>query len=51
MIMCYVEVHWSEVLIEMISGKKKQLEIQVRHNLFVEFECEFVGSVDTLINI
>ena len=28
-----IEVHWSEEEIEMKSGKMKQLETQVKHNL------------------
>ena len=35
--------------VEMKNGKKKQLEIHPTEQFQSEFECEFLGSIDTLI--
>ena len=36
-------------LVGMKSGKNKRLQTQSEQQFKVEFECEFLGSVDTLI--
>ena len=36
-------------LVEILIGKHKQLQTHQKQQFKVEFECEFLGSVDTLI--
>ena len=44
-----IEVHWSEVP-EMRSGKKKTIANTSQEQFNREFECEFLGSINTLIH-
>ena len=45
-----IEVHWSEVLVVMKSGKEKTIRNTSPEQFQQEFECEFLGSVNTLIS-
>ena len=44
-----IEVHWSKYQVVMKIGKKEQLETP-EAQFQQEFECEFLGSVNTLIS-
>jgi len=45
------DVHWSEVPGRDESWKKQTIDNTSEQQFKVEFECEFLGSVDTLINV
>tara|TARA_B100000925_G_C21976406_1_gene460325 strand:+ start:40 stop:1458 length:1419 start_codon:yes stop_codon:yes gene_type:complete len=44
------EVHWSEVPGRDAKWKKQTIANTSKEQFSIEFECEFLGSVDTLIN-
>ena len=44
------EVHWSEVPGRDKKWKEQTIRNTSKEQLAIEFECEFLGSVDTLIN-
>ena len=46
----YTDVHWSEVPGRDEDWKKQTIANTSEQQFKVEFECEFLGSVDTLIN-
>ena len=44
------DVHWSEVPRQKCkSGRDKRYQIHSEQQFKIEFECEFLGSIDTLI--
>jgi hypothetical protein len=45
------DVHWSEVPGRDEAWKKQTIDNTSEQQFKVEFECEFLGSVDTLINV
>tara|TARA_B100000949_G_scaffold235146_1_gene256753 strand:+ start:786 stop:2429 length:1644 start_codon:yes stop_codon:yes gene_type:complete len=45
-----IEVHWSEVPGRDEDWKKETIRNTSKEQFAAEFECEFVGSIDTLIN-
>ena len=44
-----IEVHWSELHV-MKNGKQETIKNTSEQQFRTEFECEFLGSVDTLVN-
>ena len=50
MIMCLLKCIGQRYSVVMKSGKKIQLEIHHLEQFQQEFECEFLGSVNTLIS-
>jgi len=46
---CPTEVHWSEVPGRDSKWKEQTIKNTSRQQFAIEFECEFLGSVDTLI--
>ena len=45
-----IEVHWSEVPGRDEEWKKQTIRNTSEAQFQTEFECEFLGSIDTLIN-
>ena len=45
-----IEVHWSEVFGRDEAWKEQTIRNTSLEQFQTEFECEFLGSVDTLIN-
>mgnify|MGYP001186524319 FL=1 len=46
---CPTEVHWSEVPGRNAKWKEQTIKNTSKQQFAIEFECEFLGSVDTLI--
>ena len=46
-----IEVHWSEVLGRDEVWKEETIRNTSQSQFNSEFECEFLGSIDTLISI
>ena len=47
---CPTEVHWSEVPGRDAKWKEQTIKNTSKQQFAIEFECEFLGSVDTLIS-
>ena len=43
------DVHWSQVLVGNAKWKKQTIANTSEQQFKIEFECEFLGSIDTLI--